>query len=164
MAIDKLQQYNQGYQSADAGALLQLIEAVSPFSFNHTNYYYLDRSNQLLAKQQRVNLGSDLLGSTTSVVNQTRYDGASVQQSRLTPLLQQTFAADAPPAIDGNERIKQMRQKKAQLDEARYARYDYEDASYGDDNEYSGGDYDNDSYDNDGYERNANRLSLADSS
>ena len=149
MAIDKLQQYNKGYQSADIGALLQLVEAVSPFSFNYTNYYYLDRSNQLLAKQQRVNLDSDLLGSKTSVVNQTRYDAASVQKSRLTPLLQQTFAADAPPAIDGNERIKQMRQKKAQLDEARYVRYDYEDTSYADDDEYSSGGYDNDGYNSD---------------
>lgn len=152
LAIDKIQQYNKGYQSADVGALLQLVEAVSPFSFHYTNYYYLDRSNQLLAKQQRVNLGSDLLGSTTSVVNQTRYDAASVQQSRLTPLLQQTFASDAPPAIDGNERIMQMRQKKAQLDEARYARYGYEDTSRTDTDEYSSDDYDNDSYDNEAYE------------
>lgn len=131
-AIAKIQQYNKGYQSADVGALLQLIEAIGPVSFNHTNYYYLDSSDRLLAKQQRVNVGGDLFGAQTSVLNQTRYDHASFYQHALTPLLAQSFGPKAPPALDGNAWIQQIKQQKDKLREARYARYDYEDSDYDD--------------------------------
>jgi hypothetical protein len=128
-AIAKIQQYNQGYQSADVGALLQLIEAIGPISFNHTNYYYLDRSDRLLAKQQRVNVGGDLFGAQTSVLNQTRYDKASFNQHVLTPLLAQSFGPKATPAIDGNAWLAQQRQQTDRLEKARDARYDYEEAA-----------------------------------
>lgn len=126
IAIAKIQQYNQGYQSADIGALLQLVEAIGPINFNHTNYYYLDRSDRLLAKQQRVNIGGDLLAAQTTVVNQTRYDTASFNQHALTPLLKESFGAKATPSIDGNAWIEKMQQQKNRLQAARYARYDYD--------------------------------------
>lgn len=128
-AIHKIQSYNKGYQSADVGALLQLIEAIAPFSFNHTNYYYLDNAERLLGKQQRTRLGGDLMGSQMVVLNQIRYDDASFRQHALTPLLQQSFGAKAALAIDGNAWIKQAQQKKALAAQARYARYDYEEAA-----------------------------------
>ncbi len=125
-AIHKIQTYNKGYQSADVGALLQLIEAIAPFSFNHTNYYYLNNAERLLGKQQRTSFGGDLMGSQMVVLNQIRYDDASFRQHALTPLLQQSFGTQAPPAIDGNAWIQQAQQKKALAAQARYARYDYD--------------------------------------
>jgi len=125
-AIDKIQVYNKGYQSADVGALLQLVEAIVPISFNQVNYYYLDSSDKLLAKQQRINIGGDLMGSNTTVLNQIRYDRSSFESSKLTPLLNQTFGADTPPAIDGNAWLAEQRQRKDRLEQARYARYDYD--------------------------------------
>ena len=147
-AIDKLQLYNKGYQSADVGALLQLIEAIGPISFNQINYYYLDSSDRLLAKQQRMNIGGDLMGSTTTVVNQIRYDKASFNKHALTPLLAESFGANAAPAIDGNAWIAKQRQHKERLRAARYARYDYDynDDSYANnyDTQYDIADAEND--------------------
>lgn len=128
-AIAKIELYNKGYQSADVGGLLQLIEAVSPISFNHINYYYLDGSDHLLAKQQRTNIGSDFFGSQNTVLNQTRYDIASFNKHPLAPLLAQSFGAKAPTAIDGNAWLATNRQQKEKLEKARYARYDYVEAN-----------------------------------
>lgn len=128
-AIAKIELYNKGYQSADVGGLLQLIEAVSPISFNHINYYYLDGSDHLLAKQQRTNIGSDFFGSQNTVLNQTRYDSASFNKHPLAPLLAQSFGAKAPVAIDGNAWLATQRQQKEKLEKARYARYDYVEAT-----------------------------------
>lgn len=128
-AIAKIELYNKGYQSADVGGLLQLIEAVSPISFNHINYYYLDGSDHLLAKQQRTNIGSDFFGSQNTVLNQTRYDSASFNKHPLAPLLAQSFGAKAPTAIDGNAWLATQRQQKEKLEKARYARYDYVEAT-----------------------------------
>lgn len=126
-ALDKAALYNKGYQSADVGALLQLIEAIGPITFNQINYYYLDSSDRLLAKQQRMNIGGDLLGSTTTVLNQVRYDKASFDKHALTPLLAESFGANAKPAIDGNAWMTAQRQQEDRLQAARYARYDYSD-------------------------------------
>ena len=153
-ALAKVQLYNKGYQSADVGSLLQLIEAIGPISFNQINYYYLDSSDRLLAKQQRVNIGSDLMGSTTTMLNQVRYDKASFNRHALTPLLTESFGPDATPPIDGNAWMAEQRQAEDRLDTARYARYDYDsdytDASddYASDaTEYDSSDYDD--YDTD---------------
>ena len=139
-ALAKVQLYNKGYQSADVGALLQLIEAIGPISFNQINYYYLDSSDRLLAKQQRVNIGGDLMGSTTTVLNQVRYDKGSFNSNVLTPLLTESFGANAKAAIDGNAWIAEQRQQKDRLQAARDARYDYSGRS---------GDYDDDDYGSD---------------
>ncbi|MGP9689395.1 hypothetical protein ACT3TH_09560 [Psychrobacter sp. AOP22-C1-C5] len=143
-ALDKMALYNKGYQSADVGALLQLIEAIGPLSFNQINYYYLDSSDRLLAKQQRMNIGGDLLGSTTTILNQIRYDKASFNKHVLTPLLAESFGENAKPAIDGNAWIAEQRLKKDRLQTARYARYDYSDSDVNDDGR--GSDDDNTSY------------------
>ena len=128
-AIAKIELYNKGYQSADVGGLLQLIEAASPISFNHINYYYLDGSDHLLAKQQRTNIGSDFFGSQNTVLNQTRYDSASFNKHPLAPLLAESFGAKAPTPIDGNAWLATQRQQKEKLEKARYARYDYVEAT-----------------------------------
>ena len=140
-ALAKAQLYNKGYQSADVGSLLQFIEAIGPISFNQINYYYLDNSDRLLAKQQRVNIGGDLLGSTTTMLNQVRYDKASFKRHALTPLLAESFGSNAVAPIDGNAWIAAQRQKKDRLQTARYARYDYEDGSL--ETDYSSDEYDN---------------------
>lgn len=140
-ALAKVQLYNKGYQSADVGSLLQLIEAIGPISFNQINYYYLDGSDRLLAKQQRVNIGGDLLGSTTTMLNQVRYDKSSFKRHALTPLLAESFGSNAVAPIDGNAWIAAQRQKKDRLQTARYARYDYEDGSS--ETDYSSDEYDN---------------------
>tara|TARA_R110002051_G_scaffold90911_1_gene159950 strand:- start:5828 stop:7861 length:2034 start_codon:yes stop_codon:yes gene_type:complete len=124
-AITKIERYNKGYQSGDIGSLLQFIEAISPISFNHTNYYYLDKSDRLLAKQQQLNIGSDFFGSQNTVLNQTRYDSASFNKHPLTSLLAQSFGTKAPAAIDGNTWLAKQRQQEERLEKARYARYDY---------------------------------------
>ena len=148
-ALAKVQLYNKGYQSADVGSLLQLIEAIGPISFNQINYYYLDRSDRLLAKQQRVNIGGDLMGSTTSVLNQIRYDKSSFNKHALTPLLTESFGANAKAAIDGNAWIAEQRQQKDRLQTARDARYDYSGSS----DDYNDDDYSSDYADGDsGYE------------
>jgi len=146
-ALAKVQLYNKGYQSADVGSLLQLIEAIGPISFNQINYYYLDSSDRLLAKQQRVNIGGDLMGSTTTVLNQVRYDKASFNRNTLTPLLTESFGPDATPPIDGNAWIATQRAQKDRLQTARYARYDYQDS--GNESAYSSDEYGNDEYAND---------------
>lgn len=141
-ALAKAQLYSKGYQSADVGSLLQLIEAIGPISFNQINYYYLDSSDRLLAKQQRVNIGSDFMGSTTTMLNQVRYDKASFNRNALTPLLAESFGPDAMPPIDGNAWIATQREKKDRLQTARYARYDYQDN--GVEGAYSSNEYGND--------------------
>ncbi|MGP4732429.1 MULTISPECIES: hypothetical protein [unclassified Psychrobacter] len=146
-ALAKAQLYNKGYQSADVGSLLQLIEAIGPISFNKINYYYLDSSDRLLAKQQRVNIGSDFMGSTTTMLNQVRYDKASFNRNALTPLLAESFGPDATPPIDGNAWIAKQRDKKDRLQTARYARYDYQDS--GVEGAYSSNEYGTDEYGND---------------
>src|SRR5690606_12323934 len=128
-AIAKMELYDKGYQSADVGGLLQLIEAVSPISFNHINYYYLDGSDHLLAKQQRTNIGSDFFGSQNTVLNQTRYDNDSFNKHPLATLLAQSFGAEVPVAIDGNAWLAAQRQQKEWLEKQRYARYDYVEAT-----------------------------------
>lgn len=138
-ALAKVQLYNKGYQSADVGALLQLIEAIGPISFNQINYYYLDSSDRLLAKQQRVNIGGDLMGSTTTMLNQVRYDKSSFNNHALTPLLTESFGTNAKAAIDGNAWMAEQRQQKDRLQAARYARYDYQDGSL--ENDYSSDEY-----------------------
>ncbi|PKH65742.1 hypothetical protein CXF61_04860 [Psychrobacter sp. 4Dc] len=146
-ALAKVQLYNKGYQSPDVGSLLQLIEAIGPISFNQINYYYLDSSDRLLAKQQRVNIGGDLMGSTTTMLNQVRYDKASFNRNALTPLLDESFGPDAMPPIDGNAWIATQREKKDRLQTARYARYDYQDS--GNEGAYSSDAYSSDEYGND---------------
>jgi len=146
-ALAKAQLYNKGYQSADVGSLLQLIEAIGPISFNQINYYYLDSSDRLLAKQQRVNIGGDFMGSTTTMLNQVRYDKASFNRNALTPLLTESFGPDAMPPIDGNAWIATQREKKDRLQTARYARYDYQDS--GVEGAYSSNEYGSDEYGND---------------
>ncbi len=138
-ALAKVQLYNKGYQSADVGSLLQLIEAIGPISFNQINYYYLDSSDRLLAKQQRVNIGGDLMGSTTTMLNQVRYDKSSFNNHALTPLLTESFGTNAKAAIDGNAWMAEQRQQKDRLQAARYARYDYQDGSL--ENDYSSDEY-----------------------
>ncbi|MGB2786007.1 hypothetical protein [Psychrobacter sp.] len=148
-ALAKVQLYNKGYQSADVGSLLQLIEAIGPISFNQINYYYLDRSDRLLGKQQRVNIGGDLIGSTTSVLNQIRYDKSSFNKHALTPLLTESFGANAKAAIDGNAWMAEQRQHKDRLQTARDARYDYSGSS----DDYNDDDYSSDYADGDsGYD------------
>ena len=129
-AIAKIQLYNKGYQSADIGSLMQLIEAIGPLSFNQVNYYYLDSSDRLLAKQQRLNIGGDLFGQQTAMLNQVRYDQAQFDQHMLTPLLTQSFGVNAAPAIDGNAWLDDQRLQKERLSQARYARYSYDDSDY----------------------------------
>jgi|26BtaG_2_1085354.scaffolds.fasta_scaffold00957_2 hypothetical protein len=146
-ALAKVQLYNKGYQSADVGSLVQLIEAIGPISFNQINYYYLDSSDRLVAKQQRVNIGGDLMGSTTTMLNQVRYDKASFNRHALTPLLTESFGPDAMPPIDGNAWIATQREKKDRLQTARYARYDYQDS--GNEGAYSSNEYGTDEYGND---------------
>ncbi|MGP4715032.1 hypothetical protein ACTXGL_00150 [Psychrobacter sp. T6-6] len=143
-ALAKLQLYNKGYQSADVGSLLQLIEAIGPISFNQINYYYLDSSNRLLAKQQRVNIGGDLMGSTTTMLNQIRYDRTSFNRHALTPLLAESFGPKAAAPIDGNAWIAAQREKKDRLQLARYARYDYQDGEL--ENYYNSDDYNSGNY------------------
>ena len=143
-ALAKAQLYNKGYQSADVGSLLQLIEAIGPISFNQINYYYLDSSDRLLAKQQRVNIGSDFMGSTTTMLNQIRYDKTSFNRHALTPLLAESFGPKAATPIDGNAWIAAQREKKDRLQLARYARYDYQDGeleNYYNSDDYNSGDY-----------------------
>ncbi|MDN3399749.1 hypothetical protein QL919_13540 [Psychrobacter sp. APC 3426] len=150
-ALAKVQLYNKGYQSADVGSLLQLIEAIGPISFNQINYYYLDSSDRLLAKQQRTNIGSDLMGSTTTVLNQIRYDKSSFNNHTLKPLLAESFGANAKPAIDGNAWMAEQRQQKDRLQAARYARYEYDDSSLSDDESSGYGD-DSSNYENGEYD------------
>ena len=148
-ALAKVQLYNKGYQSVDVGSLLQLIEAIGPISFNQINYYYLDSADRLLAKQQRVNIGGDLMGSTISVLNQIRYDKSSFNKHALTPLLTESFGANAKAAIDGNAWMAEQRQQKDRLQTARDARYDYSGSS----DDYNDDDYGSDYADGDsGYD------------
>ena len=148
-ALAKVQLYNKGYQSVDVGSLLQLIEAIGPISFNQINYYYLDSADRLLAKQQRINIGGDLMGSTTSVLNQIRYDKSSFNKHALTPLLAESFGANAKAAIDGNAWMAEQRQQKDRLQTARYARYGYSGRS-GDYDDYDDDDYGSDAADDAG--------------
>lgn len=161
-ALAKVQLYNKGYQSADVGSLLQLIEAIGPISFNQINYYYLDSSDRLLAKQQRVNIGSDFMGSTTTMLNQVRYDKASFNHHALTPLLAESFGSDATPPIDGNAWIATQREKKDRLQTARYARYDYQDS--GIEGAYNSDEYGSDEYSNDNDNDNDNGTDAVDES
>lgn len=128
-AITKIQMYNKGYQSKDVGAFLQLIEAIGGISFSQVNYYYLDNSDRLLAKQQRTSFGADLMGAQTTVLNQVRYDRKSFNNSVLTPLLTESFGVKAKPAIDGNEWLKNQRSAADRLEQASYARYEYSENS-----------------------------------
>lgn len=155
-AITKIQLYNKGYQSADVGSLVQLIEAIGPISFNQTNYYYLDRSGRLVAKQQRLNFGGDLFGEQTSMINQIRYDSTSFNHNALTSLLTQSFGAKATPAMDGNAWLAAQRAQEDRLAEGRYARYSYEDSADASESEYDDDDASSE------YERDEDYLERSD--
>jgi hypothetical protein len=87
------------------------------------------------------------MGSTTTMLNQVRYDKASFNRHALTPLLTESFGPDAMPPIDGNAWIATQREKKDRLQTARYARYDYQDS--GNEGAYSSNEYGTDEYGND---------------
>ena len=151
-SIDKWQENNSRYQIKDAGSILQLIEAVGPISFNKVNYYYLDRSDRLLGKQVRTLVGGDFLGAKSTFLSRTRYDQASFTQHPLAALFSQSFGPAATKPIDGNSWLKEIKDQQYKLEQARYARYDYERESRDDDDDSN--DYDNhdhDSNDNDDY-------------
>ena len=132
-SIDKWQEYNSHYQTKDAGSILQLIEAVGPISFNRVNYYYLDNSDRLLGKQVRTLVGGDLLGSKSTFLSRTRYDQTSFSQHPLAALFSQSFGPSATTPIDGNAWLQATKDKQYKLEQARYARYDYERESSGND-------------------------------
>lgn len=141
--IDNWALYSQGYQSRDIGSLLQLVEVIAPISFDQVNYYYLDGSGRLIAKQTKMDLGSDLLGSEYSAVSQTFYDNSSFNNHSLNELFTESFGSNAKPSIDGNAWLQEIKDKQARLAEARYVRYDYEDetSAYDDYNDYDDYDY-----------------------
>lgn len=124
--IDKWQKLNVSYQTDDAGSILQLIEAVGPISFNKVNYYYLDSQDRLIGKQVRTKVGGDFMGSESTFLTQTRYDMTSFRKHPLARLFNETFGSTAAPAIDGNAWINKVKDRRTKLEQARYARYDYE--------------------------------------
>lgn len=151
-SIDKWQENNSRYQIQDAGSILQLIEAVGPISFNKVNYYYLDPSDRLLGKQVRTLVGGDFLGAKSTFLSRTRYDQASFNQHSLAALFSQSFGPAATKPIDGSSWLKEIKDQQYKLEQARYARYDYERESRDDD--FDSDDHDNhdhDSDDNDDY-------------
>ncbi|MDO5768858.1 MAG: hypothetical protein Q4P13_05085 [Psychrobacter sp.] len=125
-SIEKWQASNEHYQTKDAGSILQLIEAIGPISFNKINYYYLDANDRLIAKQVRTMVGGNLTGAKSTFLAQTRYDLASFNQHPLAPLFLESFGRGAQPPMDGNVWVEQIQNRRAKLDQARYARYDYE--------------------------------------
>jgi hypothetical protein len=83
------------------------------------------------------------------VLNQIRYDKRSFNKHALTPLLTESFGANAKAAIDGNAWMAEQRQQKERLQAARYARYDYSGSS----DDYNDDDYSSDYADDDsGYD------------
>lgn len=120
--LAKMALYNQGYQSADVGSLLQLIEAIAPIDFNNSNYYYLDANNRLLGKQQRLDVGSGLFDIQNQMISQSRYE-QDLSRHELAPLLLQTFENKA--AIDGNAWLERIHQNEYRKRQAQYAREDY---------------------------------------
>nr|WP_241879499.1 hypothetical protein [Psychrobacter sp. PraFG1]UNK06312.1 hypothetical protein MN210_07135 [Psychrobacter sp. PraFG1] len=96
-----------------------------PISFNQANYYYLDQAGHLLGKQQRINLGSELIGMQSAMLNQIRYDHNSFSQHALTPLLEQSFGSKAPKSIDGNAWLQQIKLSKQKQSLAQAAREEY---------------------------------------
>lgn len=131
--IARWQEYNSRYQTKDAGSILQLIEAVGPISFNKVNYYYLDNSDRLLGKQVRTLVGGDLLGAKSTFLSRTRYDQNSFSQHPLAALFSQSFGPAATKPMDGNAWLQATKDKQDKLEQARYARYDYERESIGND-------------------------------
>lgn len=125
-SIDKWQHYNEKFQTQDAGSILQLIEAIGPISFNKINTYYLDANDKLIGKQIRTMMGGNITGSKSTFLSQTRYDDASFNRHPLAPLFKESFGQRAKAPMDGNQWIAQIKDRRAKLEQARYARYDYE--------------------------------------
>lgn len=121
--LTKMALYNEGYQSADVGSLVQLIEAIAPIDFNNSNYYYLDANNRLVGKQQRLDVGSGLFDMRNQILSQSRFE-QDLSRHPLAPLLSKTFDA-AATGIDGNAWLNTIRQDEYRKSQARYARYDY---------------------------------------
>ncbi|WP_434354001.1 hypothetical protein VH441_02945 [Psychrobacter sp. HD31] len=118
------------FQSKDVGGLIQAIEAIAPISFDQTQYYYLNASDQLIAMQAKSSIGSEFYGMTMDNLTETRYNQKLAAQSPLYPLLTENFSANAPAAIDGNEWINQMQLEEHYNDEAKYARWGYNKSEY----------------------------------
>ncbi len=121
--LAKIQFYNQGYQSADVGSLFQLIEAIAPVDFNNSNYYYLDASNRLIGKQQRVDVASGLIEARNQIVSQSRYE-SDLSRHPLAAKLSQTFNASSS-GIDGNAWLSTIRQNEYRSQQAAQIRQDY---------------------------------------
>lgn len=121
--LAKIQFYNQGYQSADVGSLFQLIEAIAPVDFNNSNYYYLDASNRLIGKQQRVNVASGLIEARNQIVSQSRYE-SDLSRHPLAAKLSQIFNASSS-GIDGNAWLSTIRQNEYRSQQAAQIRQDY---------------------------------------
>ncbi len=121
--LAKIQFYNQGYQSADVGSLFQLIEAIAPVDFNNSNYYYLDASNRLIGKQQRVDVASGLIEARNQIVSQSRYE-SDLSRHPLAAKLSQTFNGSSS-GIDGNAWLSTIRQNEYRSQQAAQIRQDY---------------------------------------
>ncbi len=130
--LTQWQELNGKYQTDDVGALFQLIEAVAPISFNKVNYYYLDRHHQLLAKQTRRSIGSGLVGATSTILSQTRFDKRSFDAHPLHQLFVESygvpFTHNEPTHLKGNDWLEKMNQRNKHLELAQMARDAYYDA------------------------------------
>lgn len=136
-ALENWQQTNKKFQSGDMGSLFQLIEAVTPLSFNQSNCYYFDGRGKLIASQSSTLAGGDFMGATKTLLSQTIYDERSFKDHPLSEVYQQSFGQpftqQKPASVDGNAWMKKTQDRKDKLNQAYAARseYDSEDALYG---------------------------------
>lgn len=121
--IDNFTTLNGSYHSSDVGGLLQVIEAVMPFSLDGTAYVYLDSSGKIIALQNISHIQDQISHTTTQSIQQIRYDKKLFDKHLLSRQFNDTFSKTAQ--VDGTAFFTRLLEEQKFAQEVRYARYDY---------------------------------------
>lgn len=121
--IDNFTTLNGSYHSSDVGGLLQVIEAVMPFSLDGTAYVYLDSSGKIIALQNISHIQDQIGLTTTQSIQQIRYDKKQFDKHLLSRQFNDTFSKSAQ--VDGTAFFTHLLEEQKFAKEAKYARYDY---------------------------------------
>ncbi|WP_394261791.1 hypothetical protein [Moraxella boevrei] len=119
LTLDFLINLNKVYRAEDLAKLAQLVETVSPLSFNNFNYYYFDNKNQLIAYRKINDYRSGLFNAKAQSITLNRL------QYRETPTKQHYYQPNPADIVDGNALLENYYQDKKLRGQAQDARFGY---------------------------------------
>lgn len=119
LTLDFLMSLNKVYRAEDLAKLAQLVETVSPLSFNNFNYYYFDNKNQLIAYRKINDYRSGLFNAKAQSITVNRLEYNS------TPTKHRYYQPNPADIVDGNALLENYYQDKKLRGQAQDARFGY---------------------------------------